>query len=119
MRWGIETSFRELKYNVGLSNFHSKKADFIFQEIYARLIMYNIAMIIAMNVCIQQNNKVYVYQINFAEAIYICKHFIRNKESPQNVEALIARNILPVRPDRKYIRNIKYQSAVSFIYRVA
>lgn len=119
LRWGIETSFRELKYNVGLSNFHSKKADFILQEIYARLIMYNISMIIAMNVCIQQNNKVYAYQINYSEAIYICKHFIRNKESPQNVEALIARNILPVRPDRKYIRNIRYQSAVSFIYRVA
>ena len=119
MRWGIETSFRELKYNVGLSNFHSKKADFILQEIYARLIMYNISMIIAMNVCIQQNNKVYAYQINYSEAIYICKRFIRNKESPPNVEALIARNILPIRPDRKYIRNIRYQSAVSFIYRVA
>ena len=119
LRWGIETSFRELKYNVGLSNFHSKKADFILQEIYARLIMYNISMIIAVNVCIQQNNKVYAYQINYSEAIYICKHFIRKKESPQNVEALIARNILPVRPDRKYIRNIRYQSAVSFIYRVA
>lgn len=119
MRWGIETSFRELKYNVGLSNFHSKKADFILQEIYARLIMYNFSMLIAMKVCIQQNDKVYVYQINYAEAIYICKHFIRNKESPQNVEALISRNILPIRPDRKYIRNIRYQSAVSFIYRVA
>lgn len=119
MRWGIETSFRELKYNVGLSNFHSKKADFILQEIYARLIMYNFSMLIAKNVCIQQNNKVYVYQINFAEAIYICKHFFRNKESPQNVEALIAKNILPVRPDRKYVRTIRYQSAVSFIYRVA
>jgi len=76
-------------------------------------------MIIAMKVCVQQSNKVYVYQINFAEAIYICKHFIRNEESPQNIEALIARNILPVRLDRKYIRNIRYQSAVSFIYRVA
>ena len=119
MRWGIETSFRELKYNVGLSNFHSKKADFILQEIYARLTMYNISMIITMNVCVQQNNRAYIYQINFAEAIYICKHFIRNKESPQNVEALIARNILPVRPDRTYIRTIRYQSAVSFLYRVA
>ena len=72
-----------------------------------------------MNVCMQQNSKVYIYQINYYEAIYVCKYFIRNKESPQNVEALIARNILPVRPDRKYIRNIRYQSAVSFIYRVA
>lgn len=33
MRWGIETSFRELKYAVGLTSFHSKKREFITQEI--------------------------------------------------------------------------------------
>lgn len=41
LRWGIETSFRELKYAIGLVNFHAKKEDFIKQEIFARLIMYN------------------------------------------------------------------------------
>lgn len=30
MRWGIEASFRELKYTIGLSHFHSKRPDFIF-----------------------------------------------------------------------------------------
>lgn len=119
IRWGIETAFRELKYNIGLVSFHSKKADFILQEIYARLIMYNISMIIARRVCIQQDNKAYQYQINYAEAIYICKHFIRNKESPQNIEALIAQNILPIRPDRQYVRKTKPHSSVSFIYRIA
>ena len=33
MRWGIETSFRELKYAVGLTSFHSKKREYIIQEI--------------------------------------------------------------------------------------
>ena len=32
-RWGIETSFRELKYALGLVNLHSKKRQFIEQEI--------------------------------------------------------------------------------------
>src|SRR5699024_7255543 len=41
MRWGIETSFRELKYAIGLTHFHSKKPDYIRQEIWARLILYN------------------------------------------------------------------------------
>ena len=41
MRWGIETSFRDLKYTVGLLHFHSKKVEYILQEIFARLIMYN------------------------------------------------------------------------------
>ena len=43
MRWGIETSFRELKYTVGLLHFHAKKVENITQEIFARLIMYNFA----------------------------------------------------------------------------
>ena len=41
MRWGIETSFRELKYAVGLTSFHSKKRAYITQEIWAKLILYN------------------------------------------------------------------------------
>ena len=119
MRWGIETSFRELKYNVGLVNFHSKKADFIIQEVYARLIMYNLSMIITRNVCIQQDDRAYKYQINYAMAIFICKYFMKNKESPPNAEALIAKNLLPIRPNRKYNKNIRYKTSVSFIYRVA
>ena len=119
MRWGIETSFRELKYNIGLVNFHSKKADFIIQEVYARLIMYNLSMIITRNVCIQQDGRAYKYQINYAMAIFICKYFIKNKENPPNAEALIAKNILPIRPDRKYDKNVRNQTSVSFIYRVA
>ena len=34
LRWGIETSFRKLKYSVGLSCFHSKKAEYVEQEIW-------------------------------------------------------------------------------------
>lgn len=40
-RWGIETSFRELKYAINLSALHSKKRELIKQEIYARMILYN------------------------------------------------------------------------------
>lgn len=36
MRWGIETSFRDLKYTVGLLHFHSKKVEYILQEIFGR-----------------------------------------------------------------------------------
>ncbi|MCU6748176.1 transposase [Faecalicatena acetigenes] len=42
-RWGMETSFRNFKYTVGMLNFHSKKVVCIKQEIYAHLIMYNFA----------------------------------------------------------------------------
>ena len=33
MRWGIETSFRSLKYALGLIHLHAKKPDLVLQEI--------------------------------------------------------------------------------------
>lgn len=121
MRWGIETSFRELKYAIGLTNFHSKKADYIIQEIFARLTMYNFCEIITTHIVIQQKSGKYSYQVNFTLAISICLHYFRcrNAVLPPNVEALIKRYILPVRNGRKDPRKVRTKSAVSFIYRVA
>lgn len=55
MRWGIETSFRELKYAIGIINFHAKKESAILQEIYARMIMYNFCMRITVQVVVEQD----------------------------------------------------------------
>ena len=40
-RWGIETSFRELKYTVGLIHLHSRKSDLVLQEIFAAFTVFN------------------------------------------------------------------------------
>ncbi len=121
MRWGIETSFRELKYAIGLTSFHSKKTAYIIQEIFARLTIYNFCEIITTHVIIHKKDRKYGYQVNFTIAISICLHYFRckNAVSPPNVEALIQKNILPVRNGRKDPRKVKTKSAVSFIYRVA
>jgi len=85
MRWGIETSFRELKYVIGLSCFHSKKVDYIIQEIFARLILYNYCEIITMNVIIHQKDTKHMYQMNYTMAIHICRYFLRNDSSPPDL----------------------------------
>ena len=59
MRWGIETSFRELKYTVGLLHFHAKKVENITQEIFARVILYNFTELITSHVVIQKPNRKY------------------------------------------------------------
>lgn len=46
LRWGIETSFRDLKHTIGAINFHSKKTEFIAFELWSRLILYNFCSII-------------------------------------------------------------------------
>lgn len=121
MRWGIETSFRELKYAIGLVNFHSKKIEYIKQEVFAKLTMYNFCEIITLNVVITKKQRKHTYQVNFTKAIRICIYFFKQpiNESPPDVEALIQKNILPIRKGRKDPRKIRFQSSVSFIYRVA
>jgi hypothetical protein len=121
MRWGIETSFRELKYAIGLSCFHAKKVEYIRQEIFARLILYNFCEIITTHVVIKQKDTKHAYQVNYTLAIHICRHFLRfhTNISPPGIEMLIQKNLLPVRPGRSDPRKVKYRSFVSFLYRVA
>lgn len=114
IRWGIETSFRELKYSLGLSSLHSKKQQFTIQEIYARLIMYNFSMAVALAVVIHGNAK-YSYQINFTQAIGICKKFFRFQNI--DVETLIQRYILPIRPNRSADRKLIHKGFGGFLYR--
>lgn len=121
MRWGIETSFRELKYALGLAHFHSKKVEYITQEVFARLVMYNFCEMITLNVIIKQKPTKHGYQVNFTLAIQICRYFFRCLDDvhPPDVEALIRKNVLPVRNGRKGPRKVRSRTAVSFNYRVA
>jgi len=121
MRWGIETSFRDLKHTVGLNYFHSRKREFIVQEIFARLIMYNFAEMMTSHVIISNADTKHDYQANFSIVVCVCKHFLRlhHSEPPPDVEALIRKNILPIRLNRSYPRKTRPKSAVSFVYRIA
>ena len=116
LRWGIETSFRELKYALGLNQFHSKKLEFIIQEIYARLIIYNFSMEIAQIVALSAPLKQF-YQLNFTQAIGICKRFFLDQTV--NVEILIRRYLLPIRQNLSDQRNITKKKFVGFLYRIA
>ena len=121
MRWGIETSFRELKYHVGLIAFHSKKKDCVIQEIFASLIMYNFSMLITENILIDDDkHNDYRYKINYAFAIHICIKFFRSSHpDPSLLEDLIARNKCPVRPERIAVRKTRCHSAIGFNYRLS
>lgn len=56
LRWGIETSFRELMHMIGAINFHSKKREYIEMEVWARLLLYNFCSIITSHVVTQKEN---------------------------------------------------------------
>lgn len=121
MRWGIETSFRQLKYSVGLIHLHGKCDEFVEQEIYAALIMYNFCNRISREVVLQQKEEnIYEYRVNLKMAIHLCKEFYRDPNADgEKLMREIAKHTIPIRPGRRDERNIKAKSFVGFTYRVA
>lgn len=120
MRWGVETSFRELKHTIGLLQFHSKKVEFIAQEVFARMVIYNFREIITLHVVIKQKSGKHGYQVNFSMAMHICRQFFKTLDHvhPPIIEALIQKFLLPIRKNRKYPRKNKTRTYISFNYRV-
>lgn len=119
MRWGIETSFRSLKYTFGLLFFHSKKAECILQEVFAKLTMYNFTQLITSHVVVKQKRRKLAYKINFSASVHICRNFLLKNISPLEVEALILKFLVPVKPHLNNPRKMSTKAAVCFLYRVA
>ena len=122
-RWGIETSFRLLKYTIGLSNFHSYKPDQIQQEIWGRLIMYNITESLVNLTVISNEGKKYAYKVNFSVAVHVCRAFLRpnSNQSPADVLSRLQRELVPIRDERKYKRSqtAHFRKPRYFLYRAA
>lgn len=119
LRWGIETSFRNLKYTVGLLKFHSKKAVCIRQEIYAKLIMYNFVGMITSHVIIKKKQRKHIYKTNFSTATHACRLYLLGNTSPPVLESIIASFLIPIRLDRHRERFAKLGAMHGFFYRIA
>ena len=120
-RWGVESSFKALKYMVNLTNLHGRSDDFVYQEIFAALTAYNFASRVVNAVVVEQKlERSYVYQVNFTMAVYLCREFLRQPHG--NGEALMERiqkYTEPIRPGRTDKRKIRPKSFVAFNYRIA
>lgn len=125
-RWGIEVSFRYLKHAVGLLYFHSKKPEFLKQEIYARLTLYNMGIFIT-NEAVKENQKrkrnpqnKYVYEIDISSSVKIVRKFFWRDTSRHAIDIikLIMRYVHPVKAKfRKFDRPLRGIGAIHFGYR--
>lgn len=118
-RWGIETSFRQLKYTLGLVHFHAKKVEFIFQEVFAKLTMYNFSELTTSFIVIRKCSTKLAYLVNFSAAVHICRNFFLGNASPPQLEALLSRLLVPIRPGRSNTRKPTQRMPFSFLYRAA
>lgn len=118
-RWGIETSFRNLKKNLGLELLHAKKVESIYHEIFARLTVYNFTALIAYQTSVRENLGKYKYKPAFSNAALICRHLFLGKISPPDAEVSIANHLIPIRPNRSMPRGPSSKQSASFFYRLA
>ena len=80
LRWEIETSYRELKYDLDLNTLHSKKRNLIEQEIYAKLLLYNFCSRITNGIDIAKRKRKYEYQLNFVRAFHIIREHLKKRK---------------------------------------
>lgn len=111
LRWGIETAFRDLKYTVDLRHFKAKKAEYIYQEILARLVLFNACSIAVSKIQIIKGNSKSSSQLSFAASHDLCKLYFRAKVdiTPQLIEEWLLRTVIPVKPDRFFPRKMNSQ----------
>ena len=120
LRWGIETSFRELKYALNLVFFHSKQYIFIIQEIISRILMFNVNSLMAQEVPDKVDPKcIYVYKVNFHASIGTLRSFFLFGDT--SILHRLIYNMNPVRPDRSVPRENLHDTkpAKPFNYRAS
>ena len=125
-RWGIEISFRYLKYANGLLYFHSKKPEFLKQEIYANLILYNFGIFLV-NEAAEENLKKkrkkgnkYNYEIDFSSALKTARKFFVRRDSHKHVDIikLMMKYVHAVKIEfRQFDRPLRGIGAIHFGYR--
>lgn len=134
-RWSIETTIGQLKYAADLKKIHSRKAEWIKQEIYASLITFNISCRMA-----QMGSEAkeeaedasgksgkHEYKINLTEAIRTTKKFVGDLLFPGRKKASkttdgdflsdIASVVACIRENRSFRRNLHPNRLIYFTWR--
>lgn len=83
------------------------------------MIMYNFVEMITSHVVIKKKQRKHTYKANFSVAAHMCRLFYREKTTSPDLEAIIAKNLTPIRPDRHQERNLTAKIYHGFLYRVA
>lgn len=122
-RWSVEGAFRKLKYTIGLSNFHAYKPEYIKQEIWAKLIAYNITETLINHTVITHGTTKHEYKVNFSVAAHICRAFLRLTTEKDSIDVmnLLCKELIPIRKERQYprLQTAHFRRPRYFIYRAA
>ena len=136
IRWQCEISFRYLKYTIGLNAFHSRKRNLLKQEIYARLLIFNMTSLLTDSRSIEdyvdmrnsqksdkpsRYDKSYDYKTDITTAVTNIRLWLRGIITSKTLTCRIKKYLTQRRPDRKASRKnlTRKQRAKSAHYRPA
>ena len=114
----------------GLLYLHSKKPEFLKQEIFANLTLYNFGIFLANEAALekqkqqlekeqQQSQNKYQYQVDFSSALRIArKYFWRDSRTEKDVIRLMIKYVHAVKEElRQFSRPLRGIGAVHFAFR--
>ena len=115
-RWSIETSFRSLKYALSLVYLHSVNRDLIIQEIFAKMLLYNITALIhayaqnSKELLERNRNKKHQYKVSFDDTVPITKALLKEPIKNSIVKALLLRHLTAVNVIVTSARHLRSQT---------
>ncbi|MBF0509185.1 MAG: IS4/IS5 family transposase, partial [Deltaproteobacteria bacterium] len=117
MRWPVEEDYKLMKCRIEIENFSGKSVESVYQDFHAKVFTMNLAAALAhpaQQAVDEDNDRKYKYQVNMTHIMSIVKDTVVLLFTRSNISVLLRRlldlfskTIEPVRPDRKYPRNIK------------
>ena len=117
-RWNVETSYFMLKYTCNLKFIHSKFAQYIQQELWAKFLLFNYASFLKTHAPLPpakwKKGRKYEYAIKWSWALAQCVNHLEGSITAERVGAVIAKNLQPIRPNRNYKRDVRPQTVASF-----
>lgn len=122
-RWKTECAYRNLKYTIGMSSFHSCKAAYVEQEVYARLLLYNMTETLVQSAVVETRDTKHEYKVSFTRTTHICRVFLRlaTEEDQFSLATLLHRELIPIRTERGYprLQTAHFRKPKHFAYRAA
>ena len=126
LRWGIETSLRQLKYDDCASFMHSRKKETAIGEIILSMVFHNICTMVLLLLTDELGRHTaqhaLLYRLSYSDLASTLRIFISGRSPTITIDKIVRERLItlqPVRDGRSFIRVIVNHPFVHFIYRAA
>lgn len=125
-RWGIETAFRQLKYDDFAAFIHTRKKEASIGEIVLSLIFHNICSLVIKLITLKASRRCrsrnLPYAISYSDLSSSLRMLIAGRDPTVSVDKIVREleiTLQPIRNGRAFYRQLNRHSFVPFIYRAA